>query len=61
MCCVSSKRIAKKFTHTTLFDVNIGSWKNMSDGLNFVTQTWSWLTNVLIQMLFLDGVDLSVK
>ena len=24
-CCVSSKRIAKKFIHTTLFDVNTGS------------------------------------
>ena len=26
-----------------------------------VTQTWRWLTNVMIQMLFIDGVDLDVK
>ena len=38
--CVSSKRTVEKFTHTTLFDVSIGSLKNISDGLNFVTQIW---------------------
>ena len=26
-----------------------------------VTQTWRWLTNVMIQMLFINGVDLDVK
>ena len=31
-CCVSSKRIAEKFTHITLFDVSTSSLKNMSDG-----------------------------
>ena len=60
-CCVSSKRIAEKFTHITLFDVSTSSLKNISDGLNFVTQTWRWLTNVMIQMPFTNGVDLSVK
>ena len=59
-CCVSSKRIGNKFTHTMLFDVNIGSLKNISDGLNFVTQTWRWLTNVMIQTPFADGVGLIV-
>ena len=58
-CFVSSKRTAEKFTHTMLFDVRIGSWKDIS--LDFVTQTWRWLTNVTIQMQFTDGVDLSVK
>ena len=58
-CFVSSKRTAEKFTHTMLFDVRIGSWKDIS--LDFVTQTWRWPTNVTIQMQFTDGVDLSVK
>ena len=43
-----------------LFDVNIGSLKNISDDLNFVTQTWRWLTNVMIQTPFADGVGLIV-
>ena len=51
-CCVSSKRIAEKFIDITLFDVNIGSWKNKDDGLNFVTQKWRWVTNVMIQTPF---------
>ena len=38
-CYASSKRTAKRLTHITLFDVNISSWKNISHGLNFVTQT----------------------
>ena len=25
-----------------LLDVSTGSWKNISDGLGFVTQTWRW-------------------
>ena len=33
-CCASSKRIAQRLTHVTLFDVNIDSLKNISDGLN---------------------------
>ena len=52
-CCVSSKIIAEEFTHITLFDVNIDSLKNMRDVLNFVTKTWRWLKNVMIQMLFI--------
>ena len=41
-----------------------------SDGLEFVTQTWRWLTNAMIQMPFtnamiqmpfIDGTSLSVK
>ena len=44
-----------------LFDVSTGSWKNISDGLDFVTQTWRWPTNVMIQTQFTVGVDLSVK
>ena len=55
------KEDSRDVTHSTLFDVSIGSWKNISDGLDFVTQTWRWLTNVMIQMPFTDGVDLSVK
>ena len=57
----SSKIIAKKFTHITLYDVNIDSLKNISDGLNFFTQTWRWLTNAMIQMPFTDGTSSSVK
>ena len=59
--CVSSKRIAEKFTHITLFGVSTGSLKNISNELNFVTQTWRWLTNVMIQAPFTDGTGLSVK
>ena len=55
------KKIVKRLTHTTLFDVSTGSWKNISDGLNFVTQTWRWPTNVMTQTPFTDGVDLRVK
>ena len=55
------KKNSDKFTHTRLFDVSTDSWKNISDGLNFVTQTWRWLTSVMIQTPFTDGVDLSVK
>ena len=36
-CYVSSKRIAKRPTHITLFDVNIDSLKNIRNILNFVT------------------------
>ena len=55
------KKNSKEGHHTTLFDVSTGSWKNISDGLNFVTQTWRWLTNAMIQMPFIDGTGLSVK
>ena len=44
-----------------LFDVNIDSLKNIRDGLNFVTQTWRLLKNVMIQMLFIDGTDSRVN
>ena len=30
--------------------------KNIRNGLNFVTQTWRWLTNGMIQMPFTDGL-----
>ena len=60
-CYASSKRTARKFTHTTLFDVSTGSWKNISDGLGFVAKTWRLPTNVMIQMQFTDDIDLSVK
>ena len=49
------KRIAKRFTRITLFDVNIDSLKNIRKILNFVTQTWRRLASVMIQMLFIDG------
>ena len=39
MCCASSKRTVEKFTDTRLFDVSTGSWKNISNGLDFITQT----------------------
>ena len=55
------KRTAEKFTRTTLFNVSIDSCKNISNGLNFVTQTWRWLTKVIIKMPVTDGVDLSVR
>ena len=60
-CYVSSKRTAEKFSHTMLFNVSTGSWKNISDGLDLVTQTWRWSTNVIIQTQFTNGVDLRVK
>ena len=60
-CYVSSKITAKRLTHTTLFDVSLGSLKNIIDGLTFVTQKWRWLINAMIQTRFTDGVDLSVK
>ena len=55
------KKIEEKFTYITLFDVSTSSFKNINDGLNFVTQTWRWLTNVIIQRPFPDGTGLSVK
>ena len=57
----SSKRTAEKSLHATLFDASISSRKNVNDGLDFVTQIYRWLTNVMIQTQFTDGVDLSVK
>ena len=60
-CCVLSKKIAEKFTHITLFDVSTCSLKNIRDGLSFVTQTWRWLTNAMIQMLFIGGTGSSEK
>ena len=44
-----------------LFDVSIDSWKNISDGLNLITQTWRWLTDVAIQAPFTDGIGSSVS
>ena len=44
-----------------LFDVSTGSLRNISDDLNFVTQIWRCLTNVMIQTQFTDGVDLSMR
>ena len=55
------KKIAEKFIHITLFDVSIGSLKNISDGLSFVTQTWRCLSNTTIPMLFISGIGSSVK
>ena len=55
------KKTGKKFTHATLFDVSTSSWKNINDGLNFVTQTWRRLTNVMIKTPFNDETGLSVK
>ena len=55
------KKIAEKFIQITLFDVSIGSLKNISDGLSFVTQTWRWLSNTTIPMLFISGIGSSVK
>ena len=54
-CCVSSKRIARRPTHITFFNVNIDSLKNIKNVLNFVTQTWRSLAGVMIQMLFING------
>ena len=36
-CCASLKRIARRPTHITLFDVNIDSLKNIKNILNFIT------------------------
>ena len=60
-CCASSKRIAKRFTSITLFNVNIDSLKNIRDVLNFVTQAWRRPAGVMIQMLFIDGTYSRVK
>ena len=57
----SSKRIAETFTHISLLDVSTSSLKNISNSINSVTQTWRWLTNVIIQMLFIDGTGSSEK
>ena len=35
--------------------------ENIIDDLNFITQAWKWLTNVMIQTSFTDGTGLSVK
>ena len=61
ICCVLSKRKAEKFTHIALFDVSTDSLKNINEGLNFVTQTWRWVTNVMIQTPFTDGTGLRVN
>ena len=61
ICCVLSKRKAEKVTHITLFDVSTDSLKNINEGLNFVTQTWRWVTNVMIQTPFTDGTGLRVN
>ena len=55
------KRIAKRFIRITLFDVNIGSLKNIENVLNFVTQARRRLTGVMIQILFIDGTYSRVK
>ena len=55
------KRIAKRFTRITLFDVNIGSLKILRNILNFVTQAWKRLAGVMIQMLFIDGTHSRAK
>ena len=60
-CCASLKRIAEKFTHVTLFDVNIDSLKNRKNVLNFVTQTCKSPAGVMIETLFTDGTYLRVK
>ena len=44
-----------------VFDVSIGSWKNISNGLGLIFQTWRWPTNVMIQTQFTDSADLSAK
>ena len=61
MCCASLKRTAKRPTHITLFDVNIGSLKNIRDVLNFVTQAWRRLPVVMIQIPFINGTYSSAK
>ena len=60
-CCVSSKRIAEKSTHIILLSVSTSSWKNISGTLDFVTQTWGWLTSATIETPFINGIGLSVK
>ena len=59
--CASSKRTVKKGIHITLFDVSTSSWKNISNDLDFVTQSWWWLTNSIIQTPFTNGTGSSVK
>ena len=49
------------YYNITLFGVSISSWKNITNGLKFVTQTWRWLTNATIPILFIGGIDSSVK
>ena len=49
------------YYNITLLGVSISIWKNISDGLNLVTQTWRWLTNATIPMLLISGIDSSVK
>ena len=61
MCRVSSKKIAKNFTHIILFGVSTSILKNRSDGLNFVTQTWRQLASAMKQMLFTGGTGSSEK
>ena len=56
-----TKRIAEKSIHTTLFNVNIGILKNISNGSNFFAQKWRRLAGVMIQMLFIDGIYSSMK
>ena len=35
--------------------------KHLGNGLDFITQTWRWLTNAMTQTEFIDGVDSSVN
>ena len=60
-CYIPSRRIAEKLTHTTLFDVNMASLKNIRTVLGIFTQAWRWLTNVTIPTLFTDGTYSRVK
>ena len=53
--------IVEKLTHTTLFDVNMASLKNIRTVLGIFTQAWRWLTNVTIPTLFTDGTYSRVK
>ena len=55
MCFIKKKR---KVVHPYC---STGSWKNISGGLNFVTQTWRWLTNAMIQMPCTNWTGLNVK
>ena len=56
-----SKRTVRKGIHTMLFNVGTDGLKNISDFLNFLTQTWKRLAGVMIQMPFIDGTYSSVK
>ena len=56
-----ARRVAEKSIHTTLFNVNIGILKNISNGSNFFAQKWRRLAGVMIQMLFIDGIYSSMK